>query len=247
MSSRSIPAIIPARGGSQRIPNKNLARVGGHPLIAHTIAAARHARLITDVFVSTDSPAIGRVAEAYGAKVIERPDELATAASPTEPALIHAVEQIEWEQERHVDLIVLLQATSPLRRDFRIDQAVDLALRSACDAVVSVVPNIEYYFLGDLGAEGRFHVGYDPQDRLRTQDIPPRYRENGAIYVMTRQQLLGRGCRMGGDMRALVMDPSESIDIDDILDLQVCNLLMARRPSLAIEPPDALDQHLRLN
>lgn len=247
MSDRSIPAIIPARGGSHRIPDQNLARVAGHPLIAHTIAAARQARLVTDVFVSTDSEAIADVALNYGAEVIERPAELATVDAPTDLALIHAVEVIEADRERRVDLIVLLHATSPLRRDFRIDQAVDLALRSRCDSVVSVVPELGYYFLGDLGGDHRYRIGYDPRARLRRQDIPPRYRENQAIYVMTRQQLMEGGCRMGGDMRALVMDPTESIDVDDIVDLQLCNVVMSRRPSLVVDPPHTLERRFQLN
>ncbi len=234
---RFIPAVIPARGGSQRIPLKNLSRVGGHPLIAHTIVAARRATLISDVYVSTDSEEIAEVAARYGAKIIERPAELATATTPTEPALLHAIETIE-AQEGPSDLVVLLQATSPLRRDFRIDQAIALAIEQRCDSVVSVTPVIDYYFLGQIDANANYSVSYNPKHRLRTQDIPPRYRENGAIYVMTRDLIMTEGCRMGGDMRALIMDRNESIDIDDTLDLRLCNLLLARNPHLAAAPLD---------
>lgn len=234
---RSIVAVIPARGGSTRIPNKNIARVGGHPLIAHTIVAAKRARLINDVYVSTDSLEIAAVAKHYGAKVIERPADLSTSTAPTEPALLHAVDVIEKDNDK-IDFIVLLQATSPLRRDFRIDQAIALALETKCDSVISVVPDIEYYFLGDIIGDNRLQVKYDPKNRLRTQDIPPRYRENGAIYVMKRDLLIEEECRMGGDMRVIVMDKTESIDIDEMVDLQLCNLLLMRRPSLAAAPID---------
>lgn len=234
---RFIPAVIPARGGSQRIPFKNLARVGGHPLLAHTIVAARRARLISDVYVSTDAEEIAMVAERYGAKVIERPTEIAGPMAASESALLHAVETIEGNDGK-VDLVVMLQATSPLRRDFRIDQAIGMAVDEGCDAVVSVTPVIDYYFLGDVDDHGRLSVSYDPKNRRRTQDIPPRYRENGAIYVMTRDLLFNEECRMGGDMRALVMDRNESIDIDDVIDLKLCNLLLARNPQLAPAPLD---------
>ncbi len=229
---RFIPAVIPARGGSQRIPFKNLARVGGHPLLAHTIVAARKAQLVSEVYVSTDAEEIAVVAERYGANVIERPPAFSGPHAQSETALLHAVEIIEGAMGR-AEFVVMLQATSPLRRSFRIDQAVGMMIEEGCDCVVSVSPVIDYYFTGDVDDTGRFKVGYDPKKRLRTQDIPPRYRENGAIYVMTRDLLFDEACRMGGDMRALVMDRNESIDIDDVIDLKLCNLLLARNPQLA--------------
>lgn len=222
-------AIIPARGGSTRIHCKNLAPLGGLPLVAHTILAARRARHVGGVHVSTQDQAIAAASERHGAQVIWRPPSLATAACPTEPALIHAVEQIERSTARTVDAVVMLQPTSPLRGPERIDQAVELLRRSGCDAVVSVHPEVGYYFLSDLDSQGRLILGYDPQNRLRTQDIPPRYHENGAIYVMTRAQLMDRGCRMGGEMRALIMGPEESLDIDTPTDLELARVILQRR------------------
>ena len=178
--------------------------------------------------MSTDHQEIANVSRRWGAQVIQRPAELATAQSPTEPCLIHAVRAIEARRGHPVDVLVLLQPTSPLRGAGRIDQAVRLLVESGCDSVASVVKDIHYYFLGELGPQSELKVGYDPNNRLRTQDIPPRYRENGAIYVMTREQLMDRGCRMGGDLRALVMDETESVDIDTMLDLQHCELLLPR-------------------
>jgi CMP-N,N'-diacetyllegionaminic acid synthase len=223
-------AIIPARGGSTRIPRKNLCTLAGIPLIAHTIRAALSAAGVDGVFVSTDDREIAEVAAAHGAEVIWRPARLATAEAPTEPALQHAVTEIEANLVgRPVERIVLLQATSPLRGAARIDEALELMQRTGCDSVVSVVPEIGYYFLGDLGPDQRLRVGYDPMHRLRTQEIPPRYRENGAVYVMTRAQLMERGCRMGRDMRALIMGEDESIDIDTPRELELCRLVLAER------------------
>lgn len=224
--------IIPARGGSTRIPQKNLAPLAGSPLIAHTIRAALEAETLDGVWVSTDDPAIGAAARSFGAQVIWRPPELATAEAPTEPALQHAVQEIERAGGQPVGAVVLLQATSPLRAAHRIDEAVRLQRQTGCDAVVSVVQDIHYYFLGQVDDAGRLQVGYDPANRLRTQDIPPRYRENGAIYVTARHQLMDRGCRMGGDTRAVIMEAWESIDIDDPLDLQICAQVHAWRKSL---------------
>jgi len=212
-----VVAVIPARGGSQRIPGKNLAPLAGRPLLSYTIEAARRAHLVSEVYVSTDSDAIAEVARQQGVAVVDRPAELATAEAPTEPALFHAVSTIERGGRGPVDVIVLLQPTSPLRSHRRVDEAIDLLLTTGCDSVVGVVADIGYYFLGDIDAQGQLKVGYDPHQRLRTQRIPPRYRENGAVYVMTRQQ-------------------HESIDIDDWLDLRLCETILEhnsaqRRPS----------------
>jgi CMP-N,N'-diacetyllegionaminic acid synthase len=243
-----VVALIPARGGSTRIPQKNLAPLGGHPLLAHTVLAARKANLVSNVYVSTDCSAIASASRRYGASVVRRPAELATAEAPTEPSLFHAVETIERNEARRVDVIVMLQVTSPLRRAHRIDQAIELMMRTACDSVVSVTPEVGYYFLGDIGPGGKLEVGYDPHNRLRTQDIPPRYRENGAIYVMTREQLMERRCRMGGDMRALVMNAEEAIDIDDAVDLKLCTVLLAEQRGLTrAAAPLRLDEPHTLN
>jgi N-acylneuraminate cytidylyltransferase len=220
-----VVAIIPARGGSTRVPRKNLAPLGGHPLIAHTILAARGASELTNVYVSTEDPEIADVAVSYGASVIWRPAELALATSPTEPALKHAVDTIERTGPA-VDALVMLQATSPFRGPERIDQAIQLWRETRCDSVVAVVPDVRYYFLGDVDHEGRLRVGYDPQNRLRTQDIPPRYQETGSLYLTARRHLMEHGCRMGGKMRALILDETEAMDIDTILDLRHCEFML---------------------
>lgn len=221
-------AIIPARGGSTRIPYKNIAPLGDHPLLAHTVMAAQKAKEVDAVFVSTDDREIGAVAQRFGAQVVWRPDELATSTAPTEPALIHAVTEIEKKIGGNVERIVFLQATSPLRNAARIDEGVRLLRESGCDSVISVVKDINYYFLGDVDENGLYKVGFDPLNRLRTQDIPPRYRENGALYVMTRRQLMEGKCRMGGKMRALVMEEWESLDIDTPLELEMVRFLVER-------------------
>lgn len=236
-------AIIPARGGSQRLPGKNLAPLDGRPLIAHTIGAAREAKRLDGIYVSTNDHAIAGAARRCGAEVIDRPASLATAEAPTEPALLHAVKAIEQSRRypRPVGLIVMLQATSPLRSAGRIDEAVALQQRTGCDAVVSVVEDLHYYFCGTIDEEARLRVPYNPARRLRTQEIPRRYRENGAIYVMTRAQLVRRRCRMGGDMRALVMSPAESVDIDGLEDLEYCEWRLRRASAAA-----AVEAHPRL-
>jgi N-acylneuraminate cytidylyltransferase len=222
-------AVIPARGGSTRIPRKNLAPLAGLPLLAHTIRASLAAERIDRTVVSTDDEEIAESARRHGAAVVRRPAELATAEAPTEPALQHAVREVERRLGYAVEVVVLLQPTSPLRGPARIDEAVLRLLETGCDSVASVTADRGYYFTGELDADQRLSLGYDPARRLRTQEIPPRYRENGALYVMTRAQIMERGCRLGADVRALVLSEEEGVDIDHPLDLLVCEAILRSR------------------
>ncbi len=213
-------AVIPARGGSKRIPGKNLAMVAGKPLLAWTIEAAQDAVGVDHVFVSTEDEAIGRVARLYGAEVIPRPEALAQDTTSTEPVLLHALDWLFEVCEIAPELLVTLQCTSPLRGAEIIDRAIAEIDRSGCDAVVGAHPTIDYFFCGEISPDGRFVTRYDPQSRPRTQDIAPRYRENGSTYVTRAAFLRRTGCRMGGDMRAVLMSPLEGLDIDDPYDLE---------------------------
>ena len=123
MAGKNIVAIIPARGGSKGIPKKNIIDFCGKPLIAWSIQNAIQSELVQDVHVSSDSDEILEVSKAYGAKVIKRPSELALDTTPSELALIHALEHIE-PLHKNVDLIVFLQVTSPLRLAEDIDTSI---------------------------------------------------------------------------------------------------------------------------
>jgi CMP-N,N'-diacetyllegionaminic acid synthase len=221
-------AVIPARGGSKGIPRKNLRLLAGRPLLVHTIEAALEARRVDVVAVSTEDPEIARVARRAGAEVVERPLELATDEAPTEPALLHAVLEIEARRRRPADAVLLLQATSPLRPSRAIDDAIELLFGAGCDSVVAVREDRGAHFTGRIEA-GRFVPPYDPRSRRRRQELPPLYRETGALYAVRREILFSLGCRMGGDMRALVLPEEEALDIDSLADLKLAELYLERR------------------
>jgi len=224
-------AVIPARGGSKRIPLKNLVPLAGAPLLAHTIAAALEARWLSAVYVSTEDPRIAAVARAARAGVIDRPAELALDTTATEPVLLHALDVIE-QKHGPVDAICLLQCTSPLRTAATIDAAVEKLFHTGCDAVLSVTPDPNLFWLGHLEGD-RFSPRYDPRQRPRTQQIPTGHREDGAVYVTRRSLLVGEGVRMGGDLRAVVQSPLDSIDIDTPEDLIAAEALLIHRRGLA--------------
>jgi N-acylneuraminate cytidylyltransferase len=219
-----VVAVIPARGGSKRIPLKNLAPLGGAPLLAHTVVAAVDSARLSAVYVSTDDSRIAAVARAAGALVIDRPASLAADTTATEPVLLHALRVIEAERGP-VDALCLLQCTSPLRTAATIDLAIDKLERTGCDSVLTVTRDPQLFWFGTLVGD-RFQPGYDPARRPRTQQIPAGHREDGAVYVTRRALLVEQEVRIGGDVRAVVQSPLESIDIDTPDDLRLAEALL---------------------
>lgn len=133
-----ITCIIPARGGSKRIPRKNIMEFCGKPLIAWSIEQAKASRYLDEVYVSSNSKRILRIAKKYGAQQILRPDELATDSSLSEDALLHALDYMD-----NPDIVVFLQATSPVRGTKEIEDALTHFITREADSLFSVSPNLE--------------------------------------------------------------------------------------------------------
>lgn len=218
-----VVALIPARGGSKGIPRKNLAPLGGKPLLQWSIDAARAAETVTRVVVSTDDDEIAATAE--GAEVLRRPAELAGDDVPMLPVIRHALESFPCE------VLVLLQPTSPLRRAEHVDDAVRLLQDTGADTVVSVVPVPHRYTPESLLAlEGNRLVrvsGSEPQT-LRRQDKETLYARNGPAVLALRVEALGDSLNEG-DVRPYLMEERDSVDIDTPFDLELAELLLARR------------------
>ncbi len=226
-------AIVPARGGSRGIPNKNIALVGGQPLIYWTIAAARAAASIQRIVVSTDSPAIAEVARRCGAETpFLRPPELAQDDTPGLAPILHAIRWLAEHEGYRPEWVICLQPTSPLRTAGDIEAAVELARRKRADAVVSVAPLGHHpYWIKQVDEEGRLHdflTGDHPSDRR--QDAPPVYVLNGAIYLARRDVLLERETWYTGQTYACVMPLERSLDVDTPWDLHLADLILGARP-----------------
>ena len=121
-----ILAIIPVRGGSKGIPGKNIKELAGKPLVAYSIDAAHNSKYVTRTVVSTESPEIKKIVSALGAEVVDRPLELAQDETKTAPVLLQVVEYLEQKEGYKPDIVVLLQATCPLRNEKELDEAFDL-------------------------------------------------------------------------------------------------------------------------
>lgn len=222
-------AIIPARGGSKGVKDKNLRPVADKPLVAHSIEAALKSRYIKDIFVSTDSGEIRKVVEGYqGVNVINRPVELATDASPTEDAMLHALDVIEGDYGLRPEYVVLLQPTSPYRAPGSVDRCIDTLLENGADSLLSVCRSHSFFW---KSGGPKPTALYDYRNRPRRQDIPPEdvhYRENGSVYI-TRTDILRKDKnRLGGKIALCEMSEEESIEVDSLYELTLLDIIMSQ-------------------
>ena len=220
--------IIPARGGSKGIPHKNIKLLGGKPLICRAIDNARAVAPDSDICVSTDDSEIIQVVEDYGLKVpFIRPTELAADNSGTYEVLLHALSFYE-QQGRTYDIIILLQPTSPFRRDEDISEALKLYSPDV-DMVVSVTEARAnpYYNCFETDSDGFLHVSKGDGKYIRRQDAPKAWEYNGAIYIINPQSLKRKSLGEFKRRRMYEMDELHSLDLDTPLDWRIAELLIA--------------------
>lgn len=223
-----ILALIPARGGSKRLPGKNIKSLGGRPLIAWTINAAHESGVCTYVKVSTDDPAIADVARQYGASVpCLRPTELATDTAGSVDVVLHALDIHEAEHGA-VDGLILLQPTSPFRTPETIRRGVEqFAEKGGCHPIVSVSPaaNHPAWCFRIKGSRMEPILGWEAL-QTRSQDLETAWTLNGAIYVISPARLRAERTFLVPDTLPLLMDdPNEAIDIDTPADWAMVELL----------------------
>lgn len=220
--SRRIVGLVPARGGSKGIPRKNLAPLGGRPLLRWTIDAAKGSSTLTDVVVSTDDDEIAAAAE--DAQVLRRPSTLAADETPMREVVLHALDELE-----PCEVVVLLQPTSPLRRSAHIDEVVNLLLETGADSVVTVT-RVPHRFAPESLLElvdGRAVPLTAAPAANRRQDKAAIYARNGpAILAVTADAARRHLSLYDGDCRAYVMTARDSIDIDEPADLKLAELLL---------------------
>lgn len=218
-------AIIPARAGSKGIKDKNIIDFCGKPLIAWSIEQAKAAKCIDEVFVSTDGEKIANVAERYGAKVIWRPEELATDTATSEDAIIHAISEIE--KALSIENIIFLQATSPIRSKDDIDKAFCTFKEKEFDSLFSMT-RLEDYCLWKQSEEKLQSFTYDYRNRGRRQEKESLYLENGSIYIFKKEVLKKYHNRLGGHIGMYEMPLNRSNEIDTEDEIELCEYFMRR-------------------
>jgi len=216
---KNICAIIPARGGSKGIPKKNIIDFCGKPLVAWSILQCKDCDLIKEVYVSSDDEEIIDISCKYGAKAIRRPERLATDFSTSEDALLHAVSVIERETD--IDMVVFLQATSPLREKKDIEGAITEFQDQKADSLFSAA-GLEDFFIWTRTPEGFSSMNYDYKNRIRRQDVEKQFVENGSIYIFKPSILKKYNNRLGGSIGIYEMDFWKTWEIDSIEDKELC-------------------------
>ena len=215
-NKKNIIAIIPARGGSKGIPNKNIIDCMGKPLIAHSIEYAKESDLVTSIYVSTDDAKIAEVARQYGAKIIDRPDSISGDTATTESAIEHVLNNIPKP-----DIVILLQATSPLRPKESLNKSIEKMISEKYDSLLSLSPT--HRFSWEINGDEAIPK-YDFKNRPRRQDISESeqaYIENGSIYIFTYENFIKHNNRLGGKIGYVVFEEEFSFEIDTPTDLIV--------------------------
>ncbi|MFG3195253.1 cytidylyltransferase domain-containing protein [Streptomyces sp. NPDC048208] len=236
---RRVLAVIPARGGSKGVPAKNLAPVGGVPLVARAVRACLAAPAVTDVVVSTDDAAVAAAARAAGAEVVTRPAAIAGDTATSEAAVLHALDAFEERAGAAVDVVLLVQCTSPFLLAEDIGRVAGAVARGGADTAVTVAPFHGFVWRDDDPAEpGTGHgVNHDKAVRPRRQDRPQDLLETGAAYAMDATGFRAHEHRFFGRTELVRTDPARVLEIDDPHDLARARALA---PLLDTAPAGAL-------
>jgi CMP-N-acetylneuraminic acid synthetase len=214
-------ALVPLRGGSKSIPNKNIKVIGGKPLCAWVLKAAAQSKLVDSVYVSTDSAKISEVVLnlELDIKIIDRPTKYSTDKASTESVMMHFLEQVNF------DKLITIQATSPLLTSSCIDKALAQFTKNNADSMLSGV-RAKRFFWNDEGIP----INYNYLKRPRRQDFKGTFMENGAFYITKLEILKKYKCRLGGKIDLFEMSQENAIEIDEEEDWElVSNLIEQKR------------------
>ena len=212
-----ITAFIPARGGSKTVPGKNIKEFAGKPLIVHSIEYALNSNFIDEVVVSTDDSKITKISRDTGAAVIKRPEKLATDTATTESAIYHYLNKFS----KKPDIVVLLQATSPLRPKGSLDKALNHFTKGRYDSLLSISPTHRFFWR--VKNDDTAYAEYDYLNRPLRQDMKledMRYLENGSLYIFTRKHFEKTGNRLGGKIGYVEWPEEYSLEIDSSFDFK---------------------------
>lgn len=216
-------AVLLARGGSKGVPGKNLRLVGGFSLVARSVLAARGAQRVADIYVSTDDAEIAEEARKFGARVIERPADLASDAATSESGWLHALDEIRRDRP-DVSNLVLMQCTSPFTTGADIDSALEAMDARGASCALSVMPDHGFLWRSDANGFGS-GVNHDHEaQRLRRQDLPETFRESGAFYCVRVADFERVGRRFCGPV-VLCPVNHPPVEIDSLDDLALCDAI----------------------
>ncbi len=214
-----IVALIPLRGGSKSIPKKNIKHIAGKPLCAWVLERAVACEAINHVYVSTDSDEIARVVGdlCMGINIMHRPAEMATDEASTESVMLHFAERVNF------DILVTIQATSPLLRAKHLDDAIKQFSDDGLESMLSAVRATRFFWNDD-----GIPINYDPLFRPRRQNFRGTFMENGAFYLTQRAILEKHRCRLGGRIGVFEMPKETALEIDEPSDWDTIKKLLSQ-------------------
>ncbi|MCK4642796.1 UDP-2,4-diacetamido-2,4,6-trideoxy-beta-L-altropyranose hydrolase [bacterium] len=212
IDGKSVLCLIPARGGSKGIPRKNVRFLKGKPLLGYSIENALNSKYIDMVFVSTDDDEIAYYARQCGARVLNRPSQLASDDVTLEPVIAHGVKEVEAMLSRRFEIIITLQPTSPTLKVSSIDKAMEIFSKEGYDSLLSAAPDTH---LAWGISKGKYIPLYEK--RVNRQQLPLRFKETGGFVICDRA-VLASGSRFGKKIAVFPLTREESIDIDNQTD-----------------------------
>jgi len=214
LSSKSIVAIILARGGSKGIPKKNLRLFGNAPLVDWCLNAALKSKKITTVILSSDSEEILERGENLGCEIHHRSPKHAQDTTSSEESMLAVISEHPMAQS--ADILILVQPTSPLTEAEDFDLALDLFENEGFDSLAT--GTLDHSFMWQVDEKGNAKPNYNPQSRPRRQEMKNSRKENGAFYITKKQIWEEHKCRLGGKIGFYTMKPIQSLEIDSELD-----------------------------
>ena len=221
----AVAAIIPARGGSKGIPNKNIIDFCGKPLVSWSIEHALKARGVDSVWVSSDSNEILSIASRFGARMIRRPDDISGDQASSESAWIHAVGEVE-RFHPDLELVIGMQATSPIREAVDLERALELFRQKGLDSLFTSARFHDFFIWHPAPEGGLIGFNHDYKNRKRRQDIEENFLENGSFYIFRPDNLKKWNNRLGGLVGTYVMEDYKKFQVDSPEDLRFCEVIM---------------------
>ena len=211
-------AIIPARGGSKRLPNKNILKLGGLPLLVHSIKYAQaNSDIIDAVYVSTDDETIKNLAIEYGVQVIARTSSISGDLEPTITSLQHVLSVLGSSIEN----VILLQPTNPLRPENLLKDCFEKFQFSTCDSLFTISTN--HYKFGKIVTEK--YIPFNYEIGQRSQDLDPLYFENGLLYITKASRIISGSIITENAIPYIVDHIFSKVDIDSQQDFDLAELL----------------------
>jgi N-acylneuraminate cytidylyltransferase len=219
----NIVAIILARGGSKGIPKKNIINFCGKPLINWSINQAKNSKYISSVWVSSDSDEILKIVKKENVGIVKRPKKISTDKSSSEIGWIHAINEIEKNQK--IDIVVGLQATSPIRESKDLDKAIRKFKKNNADTMFSC-SKLDDFFTWEKKKSKYSSLNYDYKNRKRRQDVKKQYLENGSFYIFKPEIIKKIKNRLGGKIEIIEQEFWKSFEIDFIENLKFSEIIM---------------------